>query len=426
MRIFTRIMVVVLTLCATPFWAQQSRTVDLKTTPQSISNYQSERLQIAQVAENPFVAFSVAIRGVDLAQSIKQVLYRDENGKWIPFPKESHYINNQAWNALVFLDQQISTTEVKIEFYNATEIHSVKANVYYPKSSAALTRDFPSEVQKNSVDDECGCAKPAIVSRSVWCPTNNCPPNPNPQATDVKFLIVHHTAGTNTSSDWAAVVRSIWNFHVNTNGWADIGYNFLIDTDGIIYQGRADDTQGAHFSGQNSGTSGMSLMGNFSSVSPSTAMITALESLLVWKSCDKNLNPIGTAFHNSSGKNLATISGHRDGGSTECPGDHVYAMLSSIRSEVDSALASCKLGVDDFDNPYVQVAPNPFGDELQIRPKQGGTFAISLYTILGQKVLEKVNVMDEVSLSTEHLSKGVYLLKIEDGMRTIQLKMLKK
>ena len=89
---------------------------------------------------------------------------------------------------------------------------------------------------------------------------------------------MHHTAGSNTSSDWAATVRSIWNYHVNTNGWSDIGYNFLLDKEGNVYEGRADDTMGAHFSGRNSGTSGISLMGHYNNITPTTVMIDSLKS----------------------------------------------------------------------------------------------------------------------------------------------------
>src|SRR5437016_1926200 len=82
-------------------------------------------------------------------------------------------------------------------------------------------------------------------------------------------------AGGNAATDWAAVVRSIWVLHVQGNGWNDIGYNYLIDPNGVLYEGRGggDGVMGAHFSCVNSGTMGVALLGTFSVVpAPAAAL----------------------------------------------------------------------------------------------------------------------------------------------------------
>ena len=91
-------------------------------------------------------------------------------------------------------------------------------------------------------------------------------------------MVVHHSAGANEARDWAAVMRSIWVLHVAGNGWNDIGYNFLIDPNGVIYEGRAggDGVIGAHFSGVNTGTMGVSMVGTFSSQAPTGARTEAV------------------------------------------------------------------------------------------------------------------------------------------------------
>src|SRR6266849_2371364 len=92
---------------------------------------------------------------------------------------------------------------------------------------------------------------PPIVTREQWgCTPQTCPAKDPPLYTTVTHLIVHHTDNLNTAADWAAVVRAIWVLHVQGNGWNDIGYNYLVDPNGLLYEGRAggDGVLGAHFS----------------------------------------------------------------------------------------------------------------------------------------------------------------------------------
>lgn len=186
----------------------------------------------------------------------------------------------------------------------------------------------------------CPCPQPDFQGRLDWCPDGDCPYDPTPAPTDVTHLIVHHSAGVNTSSDWAAVVRSIWDFHVNTNGWDDIGYNWLIDPNGVLYEGRPDNWLGAHFCGQNGGTMGVCMLGTYTSVTPSDISKETLRNLLAWKSCQEDIDPLDFSFHNSSGLNLYHISGHRDGCNTECPGNAFYPELPDIRLAVADYIAT--------------------------------------------------------------------------------------
>jgi uncharacterized protein (TIGR03437 family) len=158
---------------------------------------------------------------------------------------------------------------------------------------------------------------------------------------------VHHTAGANTASDWAAVMRSIWALHVNGNGWSDVGYNFLIDPNGVLYEGRqgGDGVIGAHFSGVNTGTAGFSLMGTYSTVAPFGPAMETLAAALAWKARRWNLDPGAAAMHASSQLRLHVISGHRDAGlslratgATECPGNGLYVLLPELRRRVRSTL----------------------------------------------------------------------------------------
>jgi hypothetical protein len=186
--------------------------------------------------------------------------------------------------------------------------------------------------------------KPPVVTRTEWgCPDGQITTHGGLNYTTVTHLIVHHTAmGTEApDSDWPALVQSIWNFHVLERGWADIGYNYLIDPDGVIYEGRAggDDVIGAHFSGVNAGTMAVAMLGDFSDATPTALALNSLEEILAWKCDQGDLDPVGVSLHEASQLILYTISGHRDGpGATECPGDALYSTLPVIRADVENLL----------------------------------------------------------------------------------------
>jgi hypothetical protein len=193
--------------------------------------------------------------------------------------------------------------------------------------------------------------KPAVISRTAW----GCPDGQGsgwtPQYTTVTHLIVHHSATANSSADWAATVLSIWDFHTNDRGWGDVGYNYLIDPNGVIYEGRAggDNAIGAHFSCQNGGTMGVCMLGTFTSVSPTAAALTSLKRLLAWKAEQRGIDPLASAYHAGTRLTLPRISGHRHGNpavpdyactTTSCPGDNLYGQLPAIRTDVANLINS--------------------------------------------------------------------------------------
>jgi hypothetical protein len=196
--------------------------------------------------------------------------------------------------------------------------------------------------------------KPPVTSRTAWgCPEGQTSPDWTPEYTSVTHLIVHHTVNENNTTDWPAAVRAIWNYHTNTLEWGDIGYNYLIDPNGVIYEGRAggDNVIGAHFSCMNSNTMGVALLGDFRSAYPTTAARSSLEGILAWKADQLGLSPTGTAYHLPAQMILSTISGHRDGNAstqgcpsgTVCPGDALHSLLPSIRTNVQARTGTSTL-----------------------------------------------------------------------------------
>ena len=165
----------------------------------------------------------------------------------------------------------------------------------------------------------------------------------------VRLAVVHHTAGTNsyTRAQAAAIVRGIEVYHVQGNGWNDIGYNFLVDRFGTVYEGRGGgitkNVIGAHAEGFNSGTVGVALIGNFMTAKPPQAMQDALVKLLAWRLDVAHVDPLSRVVYTSGGNakfkagkvvTLRAISGHRDTGPSECPGNDAYALLPAIAKRV--------------------------------------------------------------------------------------------
>lgn len=164
-------------------------------------------------------------------------------------------------------------------------------------------------------------------------------------------LTVHHTATANGDQDPAATMRAIYRYQAVDRGFGDIGYHYLIDEAGRVYEGRhsgtdpyvAHDGNGnvvtaAHVGGFNSGNTGIALLGTLTSVDPTGSARSSLEQLLRELTSSQRIDPHGASEYvnpvNGTTKTLANISGHRDWAATECPGGALYALLPAIRDAV--------------------------------------------------------------------------------------------
>lgn len=193
------------------------------------------------------------------------------------------------------------------------------------------------------------CDQPEFCGRSCWDTNGTRPAQTSPTYTSPTHIIVHHTGDGvvfPANTDYAEKVRYYWDLHVNTNGWSDLGYNWLIDRNGVIYQGRGDGVQGAHFSGQNSRTMGVALIGDFTKETPSISAINSLKNLIAWEATDKKIDVTSSSYHSSSKLTLNNISGHKDGGATSCPGTDLYSLLPAIRTSVSEY--SCYKGASNY------------------------------------------------------------------------------
>ncbi len=198
---------------------------------------------------------------------------------------------------------------------------------------------------------------PKIVPRSGWQADEAIRRAKPVYADTLRMAHVHHTAGTNTYTrlQAPAVVRAIQLYHVEGNGWNDIGYNALVDRYGTVYEGRYGgidrNVVGAHARGFNTGSFGIAVMGDFRTADPPAAAVDALVRTLAWRLDAAHVDALSTFNGISSGNErfgagipvfLRVVSGHRDTGLTTCPGERLYAQLPAIARRV-AALGLPKL-----------------------------------------------------------------------------------
>jgi hypothetical protein len=159
-----------------------------------------------------------------------------------------------------------------------------------------------------------------------------------PEYSPVQALTVHHTVTANDDPDPAATIRGIYGYHTVDQGFGDIGYHFLIDEAGRLYEGRWSGPDGipghradgqvvtaGHVLGYNTGNIGIALLGDFTDRAPTAAAWRTLTLVLAGLAGLHGLDPLSTVHYvnpvNSATKDVDAISGHLDWLATECPGE---------------------------------------------------------------------------------------------------------
>jgi hypothetical protein len=197
-----------------------------------------------------------------------------------------------------------------------------------------------------------GPGQPPIIARGAWA-RGQAPPRHLPEYGTVKLAFVHHSDGANGYSPGQvpSILLGMFAYHVYVRGYWDIAYNFAIDAFGRIWEARAGGidlpVMGAHAGGYNLESTGVVVLGTYMNVVPSPAAIGALQRLLAWKLSLHGVPTLGrvsvevapsgaiyTRFAPGAHVWLPRVAGHRDGDTTDCPGNAFYARLPSIRPQV--------------------------------------------------------------------------------------------
>ncbi len=199
---------------------------------------------------------------------------------------------------------------------------------------------------------QAGPGQPPIIARRAWA-RGAAHPLLVPAYGSVQLAFVHHTENPNgyLPGEVPAMLRAIFAFHRYVHGWNDIGYNFVIDAFGRIFEARAggidEPVVGAQAGGYNLVSTGVAVLGSFSSGPISPAAKRALAQLLAWKLAlhgvsaagrvTVRVNPAGAIYSRypaNARVSLPRIAGHRDADATDCPGDALYHELPGIRASV--------------------------------------------------------------------------------------------
>ena len=182
---------------------------------------------------------------------------------------------------------------------------------------------------------------PKIFSRAQWGANERLRERGAPDYGTVKAGFIHHTVNSNSysQSQVPSLLRGIYAYHTQSRGWRDIGYNYLVDRFGRIWEGRAGGVDravvGAHTLGYNEYSFALSAIGNYDVKSPPSAVLKAYAQLFAWKLSKYNIRASNPRVYVKN-RYFHAISGHRDAGQTACPGRYLYAKLPSIRSAAQS------------------------------------------------------------------------------------------
>jgi len=251
-----------------------------------------------------------------------------------------------------------------------------------------------------------GIRRPAIIPRRGWGANESLMTWPPEYETPVK-IIIHHTVTPNTAQDFAAVVRSVYYYHAVTRGWGDVGYNFLIDPLGNIYEGRAggESVVGGHDFGFNEGSVGIALLGDYQTETPAPAMMNALVQLMAYLCDHHQIDPTGRSVFRD--RDLANIVGHRETKSTTCPGDQLQSRIPALRESVQDAIQQ--------EAPSVRIVSPKAGavlsGETMIQVRGGlATADITLY-IDNKLVLRKIGASLDYNWDTQKTPDGDHQLK---------------
>ncbi len=266
--------------------------------------------------------------------------------------------------------------QVRVDAVGDAEPSDVQADLIEPGTSdadAAVTGGWTGSTATAATE------RPPIVTRAEWGADESLRDKRLENSDTLKVALVHHTAGSNnyTRSESPAVVRGLYSYYVNTLKYADMGYNFLVDKYGTIYEGRAGSitkpVRSAASGGFNTDTLAVVAMGNFETAPASDAMVRGIAKVLAYRLSRYHRDPfgkksltaeVGSSKYSSGSKvSFKVISGHRDSSLTACPGGNLYQRLPKIRRLAKGYMGSSLI------EPTLSTRSVPAGSDVAIAAK---------------------------------------------------------
>ena len=270
-------------------------------------------------------------------------------------------------------------------------------------SSAQVTT--PAATMSGEVASTTATGGPTIITREEWgaapaCLEPGTGPTWFPTGDGLKAAAVHHTVNPNDYATVAEAMQAIRNdqaYHQQTHGWCDIGYNFLVDKWGNIYEGADGSIEqpiiGAHTGGFNTSTVGVAMLGTYTTeagVTPSSAQRDGVSKIIGYRLAEYGINPdesavFTAAAYTDGGRyeagdqvTLPRVFGHRDTHQTECPGELAYPLLSAIQDQA-AVYAKQYTAVEERYRNFVQgVYQDSLGREPTAADLDGWSYRVSV------------------------------------------------
>ncbi|MBA2769076.1 MAG: peptidoglycan recognition protein, partial [Sporichthyaceae bacterium] len=244
--------------------------------------------------------------------------------------------------------------QVRVDVRTGSLPRDLRIDLIDPGSSPADARPQGRRPMQSA---QAAAARPLVYTRSQWGADERLRRTAPSYNDTIKAGFVHHTAGSNnyTEAEVPQILRAIYAYHVKGNGWSDIGYNFLVDRFGRLWEGRYGGMDravvGAHTGGFNVDTFAVSAIGNFDKVAAPPVMVDSIARVMAWKLAMHFRDPNATTSLTSQGGGTSryaagaqvttgVVSGHREVGKTSCPGTNVYTQLATIRALTASYLGT--------------------------------------------------------------------------------------
>jgi hypothetical protein len=290
------------------------------------------------------------------------------------------YIKNSAAQTITVQFLQSGSSAM------GSEGSTSKSQQLTPQAAAAATPGYINKTGGASYTEL------EMVNRIEWGADTNLTTWPPRYDAPYRFMI-HHTATSTNYADFKAAVRDIFLLHSIGRGWGDIGYNYLIDPNGVIYEGRqgGEGSIGAHTGGYNNGGIGIAFIGDYSNGLPSAAALESMRQLILERAL----------IHGITLQWGSTVYGHRDFNNTACPGQTLYnslpaqiatietsrqqqvgtSRLSQVRQEVQTLLS----GYQDI-RLQLQLSTT-YADAAALRAALPGNYGINVMSVSGNQAV---------------------------------------
>lgn len=325
---------------------------------------------VSGVIESPlaFTTDIVPLWDVDVPENAEFILETrlslngDAWSNWVENPEAFYPVrDNQHSGNLIWVGNEQAALQFRVTLHNSKagvsprlkSLTLVFNNTSAGPTDGEIAGAMAARMSRASAADICPI-KPDVVSRTDWgCPDGQNSPRRSPLYQPVTHIIIHQAETPNQLppyQNWSGWVRSVWNYHANVLWWGDVGYNYIIDPNGTIYEGRAggDDVVGIH-DGINSGSMSIGFLGCYgdcddprlSEIDPPEAMLDSAARLMAWKLGQKEIDPYSNGPY-GHWNDIPVIAGGQDVSWTTSPGSHLYAQLPNLRDDTADLLDSCQ------------------------------------------------------------------------------------